>query len=394
MRTCALLLALLLLPAGQLLAADTLLLKNGSQIEGTILRRPAATANGDGQYTLRIDDGTLVLIASNRVGRVLEVSPVERQYDRLLQEMPNTVQGHITMAQWCHKHELRKQQDFHWEEVLKRDAANVDARRALGYTQIRGEWVRPDEYMRSRGYERVNGTWQLPQQAEARQRQNQIELAEKKLRKEIRTWRGWLKGRRHDEAVQRILAVRDPLAVSGLRDLLRSERDADVRRLYLDSLVQIRTPLAVDGLVETALQDGEEDLRVKAIDALRESGGRRAIGAFISALGSGNTTTINRSAVALARLEAAEAVPALMGVLVTRHETVVAPPPGNMSASFGNTSSGGAGVNGFSTGGGPKRIVQHSRNKAVLEALIALTGQNYQYSAGDWKTWYVNKNSL
>jgi hypothetical protein len=84
----------------------------------------------------------------------------------------------------------------------------------------------------------------------------------------------------------------------------------------------------------------------------------------------------------------------LINALVTRHETIVHPPGGNINPAFGTSPDGGAGMNGLQVGGGPKKVVRSVKNKAVLEALITLTGQNYQYAVPDWKQWYVATHSL
>jgi hypothetical protein len=45
-------------------------------------------------------------------------------------------------------------------------------------------------------------------------------------------------------------------------------------------------------------------------------------------------------------------------------------------------------------GGGPRKITRQVENRSVLEALIALTGQNYRYSIPDWKGWYIRQHAL
>ena len=103
--------------------------------------------------------------------------------------------------------------------------------------------------------------------------------------------------------------------------------------------------------------------------------------------------TINRAGVALGRLGEREAILPLIDALVTRHETVKKP-ANQINTSFSRSSDGGLGLGGLNVGGGPKKIVKNLQNKSVLEALVALTEQNYQYSKNDWKRWYIGQQDL
>ena len=40
-------------------------------------------------------------------------------------------------------------------------------------------------------------------------------------------------------------------------------------------------------------------------------------------------------------------------------------------------------------GGGPKTIVHHVRNQMVLDALVSLTGVNFEFNVDAWKQWYL-----
>ena len=94
----------------------------------------------------------------------------------------------------------------------------------------------------------------------------------------------------------------------------------------------------------------------------------------------------------MGRLGDPEAVLPLIDALVTRHETVIQP-TSSIRPSFGGTSDGSGGFNGLSVGGGPRRVVRSLKNKSALEALVALTKQNFQYSQTDWKRWYIREHS-
>jgi len=45
-------------------------------------------------------------------------------------------------------------------------------------------------------------------------------------------------------------------------------------------------------------------------------------------------------------------------------------------------------------GGGPQKKVVPVRNDRVLEALVTLTGVNFEWDAAAWRAWLVNERSL
>jgi beta-glucosidase-like glycosyl hydrolase len=110
----------------------------------------------------------------------------------------------------------------------------------------------------------------------------------------------------------------------------------------------------------------------------------------VAALASADNAQVNRAAEALGRLGVASAVLPLIAALETEHASIVTDgrAPGSTSATF--TPSGG----GFSMGGGPKRVMVKLRNDRVLEALIALTGMNFQWDQAAWRAWLANERSL
>src|SRR5690606_22816253 len=116
----------------------------------------------ESSYVVRVADGALVKIAADQVGRVVETTTAEQNYAKLLPRMPDSADGHAKMAQWCHEQGLTTQKDFHWQHVLRHDPDHAEARRALGYSRIRGEWMRPDEFKARQGYQRYKGQWRLP----------------------------------------------------------------------------------------------------------------------------------------------------------------------------------------------------------------------------------------
>jgi HEAT repeat protein len=111
---------------------------------------------------------------------------------------------------------------------------------------------------------------------------------------------------------------------------------------------------------------------------------------LVAALAGSDNARVNRAAEALGRLGVPTAIGPLITALETRHLAVVGDgqPAGSTSATF--TPQGG----GLAMGGGPKRKLVAVRNARVLEALVTLTGENFEWNADAWRAWLVNERSL
>jgi hypothetical protein len=98
---------------------------------------------------------------------------------------------------------------------------------------------------------------------------------------------------------------------------------------------------------------------------------------------------VNRSGSALASMKDASSVGPLIDALVTKHKFKFVPQnPGQISSTFGT--GGGGAPGGFSFGEPKEKIVTRElTNHAVLEALIAITGQNFNFDTKAWRYWFA-----
>lgn len=71
--------------------------------------------------------------------------PAIDRYERFRSGQPDTIQGHINVAQWCRKAGLDAQQAAHWHRVLQMDPNHQMARIALGHRRVNGAWISPEE---------------------------------------------------------------------------------------------------------------------------------------------------------------------------------------------------------------------------------------------------------
>ena len=373
--------------------ADVLILRNGGRLEGEVAKTQRSSESKAVAYTVKLKSGIRLKIDGREVRKHIKSDPTEQEYEKLLKAMPDTAAGHWTMANWCNSNKLSEQRRYHQEQVLRHDPNHEDARRSLGYTRLNGKWGTRKDRMRDKGYELFEGKYLLPQQIAILKRTRDDELAQKKWRRDLKTWRKNLSGARKAAILEQFRSIDDPRAALALHEMMQNESSSQFREVYVDCLARIGGSGAVSALVQAGLEDPELEVRIRAIDSLRKVAPLAAARMFARALTSKNNRTINRAGIALGRLGEPEAILPLIDALVTRHETIVKP-TSQINPTFTRSSDGSSGLGGLNVGGGPKKVVRNLKNKSVLEALVALTQQNYQYSKNDWKRWYIGQQDL
>lgn len=246
------------------------------------------------------------------------------------------------------------------------------------------------ERMAAQGFIRYRGAWRTAQEIELIERNEAANVAEKQ-------WVGRLGRLRRqldqpttaDQAAEEIREISDPLAVPALAAAIGTERVFRVRAWYVESLARIRSSGGVATLVAVALDHPDPETRIVAVERLAALGSQTAVPTLVAALASADNPQVNRAAQALGRLGASTAIPPLIAALETRHVVVAGgPPAGSTSATF--TPTGG----GLSMGGGPQQQIVVVRNDRVLEALVTLSGVNFEWDAAAWRAWLTSEHSL
>ncbi len=247
------------------------------------------------------------------------------------------------------------------------------------------------ERMAALGLIRYRGAWRTPQEVELIERDEAATIAAKQWNAKLARLRQRLEQpATADQAAEEIREISDPLAVAAVAAALVSEPVFAVRRAYVEALSHIRTPDAIATLIGTARDHPDRETRFAAVERLAMIGPHQAVSPLVAGLASADNAQVNRSAEALGRLGLPEAIGPLIAALETRHLTASGggQPAGSTSATF--TPAGG----GLSMGGGPKPKLVAVRNDRVLEALVSLTGQNFEWDAVAWRAWLANERAL
>jgi hypothetical protein len=382
---------LMLSAAARPVPADVFVLAGGGRVIGELVNRNESPRQ---RYVVQIADGVRVTLAAAQVQQVLRLRPEEAEYERIRPTYPDTAAAQWELAQWCREHKLPKQRETHLQRVIELDPNHAEARRALGYGQLDGKWVTREEVMKQRGYVRYKGQWKLPQEKELMEKKHEQEAAQQEWFQKLKRWRGWLGTDRDQQARDSIRDISDPVAVKALVAGLRDDAiPAEVRVLYTDSLAKIDTPEAATALAIGSIYDPVEEVRLTCLDRLQTKSRPGVVGYYVSKLKDKDNAVINRAAFGLGRMKDPSAIGPLIDALVTVHKFKVAKPGGDnaTTSTFGTGPGGrgapGGGMGGMSVGGGPTIVRQLISNQTVLDALIALTGQNFIFDKQAWKYW-------
>lgn len=366
--------------------ADNFILKTGAQVRGEWLNRDDAASL---YYLVATEHGGRLRLERSRVAQVVRQTESQLKYDRLAPVVADTIEDHWALAKWCQENELHEQREQHLRRVIQLDPDHVLARRALGYSEIGGQWVKKAEHLARQGYIRYKGKWRLSQEIDLAERRQAEELAKKDWYHKLFRWRSQLNGEKRYAALENIRQVRDPLAIEAIGRLLQVERDRRMRLIYVEVLGQIADNQASAALVELALSDRDDEVYYACVDQLKARMTPPLTRQFVLALTSPANGRVNRAAIALGSLGDQSVIPPLIDALVTRHDTVL---PGSemISTTFAKgglmNQSGGAYTSGPTS---PQVITQTAANQEVLKTLVTLSGVSFGFDQRAWRNWYT-----
>jgi len=373
---------------------EIFVLVGGGRVEGDWLNAKEVPRT---QYVIKTRAGGTVTLARRQVDRVIHQNALQLEYEQVRSRYPDTAEGQWALAEWCREHHLPAARKHHMERVLELDPENVAARRGLGYLKVKGVWMTREDRMTKRGFIRYKGRWRLPLDVEILERRRKEELAVKGWIGKLKRLREALDSETASEAADTIRAIRDPFAQQAIRRQLEREPDQRVQRLYLETLANIATPAALKTLVDVSLHGTSEEIRLTAVELLAKQKEPEVTQMYIAALRDKQNEVVNRAAIGLASLEDPASLRPLIDALETKHKyRYVEGQPGMINSTFGKSSSSaggfsGGGGGGLSVGGGPKIVTRRMKNPAVLDALVNLTGVNFDYDVKRWKYWLASQ---
>lgn len=384
-------------------AGDVFKLASGGKVTGEWVNR---TGSRQEPYRVRTPQGLVVSLKRGDVEEVIAQRPELLEYERLAPTVNDTVESQWKLAEWCRERHLKAERDVHLWRILELDDQHLPARRALGFSQVGGEWQLPEESKRSQGYEDYRGRRRLMQEITLIEEKRKQDLAEREWMQRLHTLRSMLNTATAAKAQEQLLAIKDPRAVSTIADYLRREKLRPVKLIYVHVLANIADSPSIRVLVASSLVDEDEEVRVACLDRLVELDAPGVATFYLKALTDRDNFRVNRAAYALARLGDASTIAPLIDALVTKHTFVYEAPksggPDTITSTFRNDQAAHAAgrptlpgrSSGVSMGGGKKTVTERIQNQEVLTALLKLTGgTNYGYDQAAWRGWLESQES-
>ncbi len=374
--------------------AEVFQLANGGRVEGEWLNRDEPERQN---YEIRLPSGGKMILANAQVKQVVAARPEEQEYQKIRPQYADTPAEQWKLAEWCEEHHLSAQRTAHLRRVIELDPNHVDARHALGYSQVDGQWMTQDEAMMKQGLRRYKGRWRTAQEIELIEGKRKQELAAKDWYQKLKLWRGWLGGNKDQQARDSITGISAPAAVGALASALKEDTQPPARLLYIEALDKIGDLTAVGVLAKQSLEDPVEEVRLTCLDHLEKAKHPEVVSYYVSQLKSKDNRMVNRAAIGLSRMNDPSSIGPLIDALITTHKfkvTTGGGGPGSMTTTFSKNPGGGGSPGGMGGvgmgmgGGGPKIISQQISNQAVLDALATLTKQNFGFDLRRWHAWY------
>ncbi len=377
-------------------AADIFVLATGGEIRGELLNPQESPRR---RYIIAPYAGGKIALSAAMVTDVVEQKPTEVAYEQMKLAPSDTIEGHWELAEWCRDNYLGAERDKHLQRILQLDPDHAEARRLLDYEKTPSGWKTRTQIMQERGYVRYNGRWMLPQEVKQIEQDRAAKAVSKKWYENVRRWRSWLD--HSDRAIrgeEYLLAIRSPYAVEALVKNLESTKNYSQKEIFARALANVGSLDAVEALIKETLEHDDspdrnlnEDFRYFCLDLLEKLSPPSASTMYVNALKqSKENYLINRAAIGLGRLGDRTAVQPLIDHLITKHTIKLGNAnPGAMTTSFGGGPNG-QGAS-FGTGGSPKVVTRYARNDAVLDALVELTGKDFDYDVNAWKAWYATQ---
>lgn len=186
--------------------------------------------------------------------------------------------------------------------------------------------------------------------------------------------------------------VADAPSVQTLARLLNKEPDYETRWRYVQTLGKMNTPAARKVLALRTLVDPIDEVRYSAMDYF-EYPEPEIVEIYVHALKSADDQVVNRAAEGLKVLKDPSVVEDLIAALITTHTFKVRTPSPTMFLLIGESSGSAVayqeqfGTLTYRISSEVRVVTQIVSNQKVLDALISLTGEDFQFDVERWKRW-------
>ena len=395
--------------------ADTVYLKNGGRVSGTV--RESRTETSEKNTLVVLPGGGAVALTATEIERIERDSVAAAEFERRSRSCPDTVAAHLELAEWCRQQpgsdpRLVTGRTTHLSRVLELETDNPVARAGLGYIRVDGVWTTREQENTRKGLVLEGGRWVTPQERDLLMKNRMQRQNTQIWTRQIRQHVGNLGGPQHDDAKHRLETLRDPAAVPEIeRILIRGNESEMVRILLIRALGSIGNADALSVLADVAIDDPIEEIRLAGVDYLKKHSSSAVATQLCSRFRDRDNTNerIERIGFVLGELGDPGAIGPLIDRLVTQHNVPISGGSGggaggggamSLAPTFG--SGGGSSGGAFSFGGdnSPKFEKRAFQNRAVHTALVRLVRVagypdiDFGYAISAWQRWYTEANRV
>jgi hypothetical protein len=399
--------------------ADLVRLNNGGEIRGSFVDPPSRRLSSE--VSIVTLTGASVVISRDELEFATPRSIKHELYESKSRDLPDTVDAHWELAEWCREQRLTRQRDEQLEAILRIDSDHVEAHKALRHTFQNGRWMTHDQLMTSRGYIRHNRKWVTQQELDFLQKTESERQAELAWYSRVRLWLGWATERqdkRKLDGITKLRGITDPDAIPALRQFLGDHQNRAVRLMFVRILVQLPGSKPLRPLVERSLEDSDATVRTEAVAGIKQVDYQDAAEIYVQALKHDLVVVVRRAALALRTVGTKAVVDELIDALITQHQCRVTVAIQDPSYALGSDGSIGFSNNptlppdvevALRTGQlpygavvvPPKRATRaktitcqrEERNPEVRATLRELTGQDFGYNERSWHLWWAAQQS-
>lgn len=378
------------------LRADVLRLANGGLVEGEIIEE------SDNHYKVRTPLGT-VTVAADAVRSVERGPTVFHEYRKRLADAGDTPSSQTELAAWCAEAGLPVERRNHLERAIALDPEYEPARRGLGHVLVAGVWVD--------GRSRVEKPAAAPPSDPADEQARLMVAIQNQWRRRLRAIQTNLLDtsipRLAEDGRRKIAAIDDPLSISPMAEVL-SQGGLNSRSALVEALGRFTVDEATLNLGVLALVDPDAGVRRRALSLVIRRDDPRVGEQFVRALRTDNDVLVRRAAEGLTLLKYPPAVPDLIGALRVQRRKVVEVIVPSYFAEWQESYNGAQRI----SLGGRTYVTYRPRvsvaipgafiapetelqlrdvtvfRTEVLEALVAITGQNFGFDEAAWRRWH------
>ena len=396
--------------------ADIVYLKTGGVLRGTI---ESADDPADSLIITLLSGAEIELPVEHVSSQQRRPLNLE-EYEVRAASLPDTLEAHWELAEWCREQRLDEQREIHLEIVLAIDPEHRKAHYGLRHTFYREKWMTREEYEQTRiadGFVSYNGKWVPADKLESVKADDATSQAEREWYAKVRVWLNWATGnhpQRAADGFSNLRSIDSPEALSALVQFLGKSPRADVRRLFIEIVGRIEGPGPVVPLATLSVREDVRELRELALSMIGEPYYEQARLIVIDELRDRNNIVVRRAGEVLAKIGDETSVPALTRALVTTHSYKVRVPVQGYSFGVDGSIPGGSGLPpeieiGLRTGvydgvqvvpllGAARAtklvpVAVNRENVEVLMALREITKQNFGFDENAWQRWWnVDRN--